>query len=171
MSSQPNDLSVLSRAARAPATAAPSIPRPPSRWRTRVLLPWAIIGAVLALLAYASRDALLPGIPVRVVPVVLRTATDTGAGSGTYSVQAPGWVEPDPYPVAVTALADGVVEEVLVLEGQPVKKGDVVARMVADDARIALARAEAAVLERDGELKQAEASHEAATREWENPIE
>ena len=57
------------------------------------------------------------------------------------------------------------------LEGQPVKKGDVVARMVSDDARIALARAEAAVLEREGELKQAEAAREAAAREWENPVE
>jgi RND family efflux transporter MFP subunit len=173
MSSQPSDLSVLARASAAPAKAAAgaSVPVPPSRWRTRVLLPWAVIGAVVALLAYAARDTLLPATPVRVVPVVLRTATDGAGGPGTFSVQAPGWVEPDPYAVAVTALADGVVEEVLVLEGQPVKKGDVVARMVADDARISLARAEAAVLEREGELKQAEAVREAALRDWENPIE
>ena len=42
------------------------------------------------------------------------------------------------------------------------KKGDVVARLVDDDATLALARAEATVLEREGELKQAEAARDAA---------
>ena len=174
MSSQPSDLSVLSRsAAAAPVSSAPrgpAVPRPPSRWKTRVLLPWGIFAAAAALLAYASRDALLPATPVHVLPVVVRTATESGAG-GNFTVQAPGWVEPDPYPVAVAALADGVVADVLVLEGQAVKKGDVVARMVDDDARIALARAEATVLEREGELKQAEAAREAAAGDWANPVE
>ena len=68
-----------------------------------------------------------------VVPVVVRMATDSGGG-GLGTVQASGWVEPDPYPVAVTALTEGVVAEVLVLEGQAVKKGQTVARMVSDDA-------------------------------------
>src|SRR5687767_9828483 len=106
------DLRSLSRTRIADATATgASVPQPPSRWRTRVLLPWSILGSVVALIAYASRDALLPATPVRVVPVVVRTATDSG-GSGMGTVQASGWVEPDPYAVAVTALTEGVVAEV-----------------------------------------------------------
>jgi HlyD family secretion protein len=115
---------------------------------------------------------------VRVVPVVVRTAAigDSGgggsdAGGGEFTVQAPGWVEPDPYPVAVAALTDGVVEEVLALEGQAVKKGDVVARLIADDARIALAQAEAAVRQRAGDLAKARATLAAARSDWDNPTE
>ena len=43
----------------------------------------------------------------------------------------------------LAALADGIVESILVLEGEPIKAGQVVARMVADDARLAAAKAEA----------------------------
>lgn len=181
MSGTAGDLSVLSRGTAAVGGAAPrtvSVPEPRRRWKSRVLLPLCVVGAALALLAYASRDTLLPAVEVRVVPVVVRTATDSGggdsggdSGGGGATVQAPGWVEPDPYPVAVTALTDGVVEEVLVLEGERVRKGDVVARLVADDARIALAQAEAAVRQREGELARARAMHHAARREWDNPTE
>ena len=172
MSSQLSDLSVLSRSGVSSPAIGASVPRPASRWKTRVLLPFGVIGVALLLLGYASRDVLLPATPVHVVPVVVRSGTETSGPAGSaLTVQAPGWVEPDPYPIAVTALADGVVTEVLALEGQSVKKGDVVARMVADDARIALERAEATVLERDGELKQAVAARDAAVSEWENPVE
>jgi HlyD family secretion protein len=172
MSSQTGDLSVLSRASASTSARRPSVPRPASRWKTRVLLPWGIIGVALLLLGYASRDVFLPATSVHVVPVVVRSATETqGTADGAVTVQAPGWVEPDPYPIAVTALTDGVVAEVLALEGQSVKEGDVIARMVADDAKIALARAEATVLERDGELKQAVAAKDAAASDWENPVE
>jgi RND family efflux transporter MFP subunit len=138
-----------------------------------VLLPASIVAAVVALLAYASRDALRPATEVRVVPVVVRTAAapQGGAGPAAFTLQAPGWVEPDPYPVAVTALTDGVVEEVLVLEGERVEKGRVVARMIGDDARIALARAEAAVVRREGELAKVEAMHVGAQSEWDHPVE
>lgn len=180
MSARAGDLSVLSRgagaatmAAGAPAAPRPvNVPEPRRRWKSRVLLPLAVTGAALALLGYASRDSLLPATEVRVVPVVVRTAiTDAGGGGGEFTIQAPGWVEPDPFPVAVTSLADGVVEEVLVLEGQPVKKGDVVARLIADDARIALAQAEAAMRQREGDLAEARAAHAAAASNWENPTE
>jgi RND family efflux transporter MFP subunit len=79
-------------------------------------------------------------------------------------VQAPGWVEADPFPIAVSALADGVVKEVLALEGQTVKVGDVVARLVDEDAKLALARAEAELDDRTARL-------EAAQRNWDNPVE
>mgnify|MGYP003574624666 FL=1 len=56
--------------------------------------------------------------------------------------QASGWVEPDPYPVKATALIDGVVETVEVLEGQIVESGQLLATLIADDARLDLDTAE-----------------------------
>jgi multidrug efflux pump subunit AcrA (membrane-fusion protein) len=56
--------------------------------------------------------------------------------------QASGWIEPDPLPVKATALIDGVIDEVRVLEGQFVKKGETLATLVDDDARLALAAAD-----------------------------
>ena len=51
--------------------------------------------------------------------------------------QASGWIEPDPYPIRVPSLYDGIVDEVFVLEGETVKKGQKVASLIDDDARLA----------------------------------
>jgi len=69
------------------------------------------------------------------------------------------------------ALTDGVVKEVLVVEGQPVKAGQVVARLIDDDAKLALARSEADLAAREGERDAAAAALEAAQRDWDNPVE
>ena len=50
--------------------------------------------------------------------------------------EAAGWLEADPFPIYVPALAPGIVKEVLVLEGEPVEAGQVVVRMIDDDARL-----------------------------------
>ncbi|HYF49335.1 MAG TPA: biotin/lipoyl-binding protein, partial [Planctomycetota bacterium] len=166
------DLSVLARGARDSVESAPvertQIPEPPFRWKTRVLLPGAVLACFSVLLLYAARDTLLPSTPVRVATVV---PSQGGASSGSVSFQAAGWVEPDPYPVYVTTLTDGIVREVPVMDGQKVKAGDVVVRLVDDDAKLALARAEAEVKQREAELKSAEAVLTAAQQEWDNPIE
>jgi HlyD family secretion protein len=52
--------------------------------------------------------------------------------------QAAGWFEPDPLPIYATTLTDGVIDKVHVLEGQEVKKGQLLAELIADDNRIAL---------------------------------
>lgn len=169
----PRDLRALSRANRARAGDASAgaeadavshvlrIPRPPVKWKTRVWLPASILIVGLALLWYVVGDVLSAATDVRVVPVVVKTTAETGMA---VTVQAPGWVEAAPFPISVPALADGTVKEVLVLEGQRVKAGDVVARLVDDDAKLALIRAEA-------ELKQREATRRAAQTSWDNPVE
>jgi HlyD family secretion protein len=139
------------------------IPPPASRWKTRVLLPAVVLLLFAAVLSFAARDLLFPGTEVRVVPVVVKTAAAGDAG-GSVTSQAAGWVEADPFPIYVAALADGVVRDVPVLEGEPVKKGQVVARLVPEDARLALARAEAA-------LRDAAASRETAERELATLVE
>jgi HlyD family secretion protein len=149
MTGKQSNLGVLTRGPAGGAVPG-AVPRPSSRWKTRVLVPAVILLSAAALLAYAARDALWPGVDVRVIPVVVRaaaatdqTAVTTTTSSGAVVAQAPGWVEPAPYPIAASALTDGVVEEVLVLEGEQVRKGQVIARLVADDAKLALARAQA----------------------------
>ncbi|MDH3583517.1 MAG: efflux RND transporter periplasmic adaptor subunit [Phycisphaerae bacterium] len=135
---------------------------------TRVMLPTAILVSTLSLIAWSARDALRPAAPVRVVRVVAKELTGepreaaADARSGV-SVQAPGWVEPDPFPIYVTALASGVIDKVLVLEGQRVEAGQVVAHLVDDDARLAVARAEA-------ELARQQALLTAAQTDWDNPV-
>ena len=62
----------------------------------------------------------------------------------------------------VTALAEGVVEQLLVVEGQEVKAGEPVARLSAADAQLALEAAEAEVLLREGELAAAQGARSAA---------
>ena len=143
---------------------APAIPRPPRRWKTRLLVPLTILVAVAALFAYAARGILSPRIDVWVVPVVAKSgASDANqASAGSVIAQAPGWIEPSPYPVIVPALTEGVVREVLVLEGQAVEKDQVVARLEDRDAQLTLRRIEAELAERRAAVERAKADAAAA---------
>jgi len=152
------------------STARTEVPRPRPRWKTHVALPGAILLATTGLFVIAAGGALWPAQPVRVVPVLVKASTDAQP-AGSVVVQAPGWVEADPFPTAVSALADGIVEEVLVLEGQRIERGQVVARLVADDASLALQQAEAGLSGREAALASARATLEEAQRNWDHPIE
>jgi RND family efflux transporter MFP subunit len=90
---------------------------------------------------------------------------------GGASLTATGWIEPDPYPHYVSALVEGTVAEVFVLEGQPVRAGDVVARLVDADARIALAAAEAELAVAAAELESHRASLAAGRERLETKID
>jgi RND family efflux transporter MFP subunit len=114
----------------------------------KVLLPLLLVLALVGIFAGSLWNALSPVQEVSVLPVVERPAIkrrpDASADApGSAVIQAAGWIEPDPFPTAAAALIDGTVSEVLVREGTAVKAGDVLARLVPDDARLALARAEA----------------------------
>jgi RND family efflux transporter MFP subunit len=166
---QQADLAALARSELA-GEPAERVPLPRARWKTRVLLPVAVFGATAVVLGWATGESLWPATPVRVVPVVVKVGTGE-IGPGAVTVQAPGWVEADPFATAVSALADGVVEDVLVLEGEPVSTGQTVARLVPDDARLALEQAEALVMQREAEVLVADAALSAAQRDWDNPVE
>lgn len=146
-----------------------NMPLPRSQWKSRVLLPAVVIASFAIALAYSARDALWPAKPVSTVQVVVKAAT--GNSGGGVAFQAAGWVEPAPYATTVAALTDGVVKEVPVLEGQRIEAGAVVARMIDEDAKIAVTRAEASVLEHTANVKVAEVNLAAAQKQWENPIE
>ena len=157
--SEPIDLSSLrGRDSRQPGS---SIPQPPLRWLTRLALPIAILLTALILLGYAARSSLHPAVDVRVVRVVSKASS---GGVGSVTVQAPGWVEADPFPIYVPALASGVVKEVLVLEGEAVAANQVVARLIDDDARLALDQARA-------RLEDSRARLAGAQGDWDAPVE
>jgi multidrug efflux pump subunit AcrA (membrane-fusion protein) len=94
--------------------------------------------------------------PVRVVQTAPVRAAGVAAATGTSVAEAAGWVEPDPFPVVVRPLVSGVLEELPLLEGHAVKKGEtVVGRLVSAER---LAKRDAAV----AELKRREAEVVAA---------
>lgn len=119
-------------------------------WRDRAasLLPWGLLSGFAALLSLVMGDRLVPTRTVSVARVVvlpgesgspMATSVESGAPP---LFQASGWVEPDPLPVKATALIDGVVKEVHVLEGEAVRKGQLLATLIDDDAKLKLRTAE-----------------------------
>jgi multidrug efflux pump subunit AcrA (membrane-fusion protein) len=89
-------------------------------------------------------DLLGGGTEVTTETVRLSSAKARKAGTLTEG----GWVEvPSYHPIAVSALVPGRVEELLVLEGSRVEKGQVVASLYDKDLRDALRLAEAEVSE------------------------
>jgi len=136
----------------------------PSRRWPAWLFPAFLVVAFVAIFLWFLRDRLLPSQSVNVAPVVLvtdleskdastvsssaadtkkTTAQDSEAEfSGSMLFQAAGWFEPDPLPIRATALVDGVVESVHVLEGEAVSKGQKLASLIAEDADLKLAASE-----------------------------
>lgn len=107
------------------------------------MLPLAIFLGFALLFALLFRDRLLPGKVVNVVPAIgieetitRSTAAEHRTSSGKPLFQASGWVEPDPLPIKATALTDGIVDQVHVLQGALVKKGDLLATLIGDDTRL-----------------------------------
>lgn len=128
-----------------PAEDAPHL-APPRRMPSW-LIPAGIAAGFTLLFLLLFRDRLLPAPQVDVA-AVLTTPTEqthpapSNKSTGNMLFQASGWIEPDPLPIKATALIDGVIDQVHVLEGQLVKKGDTLATLVDADARLALAAAE-----------------------------
>jgi RND family efflux transporter MFP subunit len=73
-------------------------------------------------------------------------------------IQAPGWLEAEPFSVYAAALAEGVIESILVLEGDTVTAGQPVAKLVPDRARIAVRKANAKVQKSQAQVAIAKAS-------------
>lgn len=149
-----------------------AVPPPPPRSRTAALIPIAVAVATAALLAWSAWPTLRPVRTVEVVQAVFdrdsAPAPDEGSPGeeprSSVVVQAAGWIEPEPFPIACAALADGVIATIEALEGDTVERGQVLATLVDDDARLEHARAEA-------EHAAAQAELTAAERDWAEPVE
>ncbi len=142
---------------------------PPRRIWSRYVMPGALVVGFLMVIAWAARDSLLPAKSVTVMPVIFsETAVQT---EGAPLFKAAGWVEPRPTAVQATALAEGVVERLLVIEGQRVEQGEVVARLIDRDAELALADAKADVVLKQAELASVKAAVVAAETTLQYPVQ
>ena len=136
-------------------------------------LPWATVFLGLFLLLALFGEHIVPAKTVRVEAVVTQRAMESAETSGTamekgnlYEAealfQASGWFEADPYVHRVSALTDGIIAAVHVLEGETVEAGDAIATMIEEDARLALKRAEAGLAAAEADLAAAHTERERA---------
>lgn len=153
------------------------IPAPRPRRRAYLLVA-CVATATTALLLLAAGSSLRPIPTVQAQPVVFQLVSEqpvvpdgVPTTRSPKTVQAPGWLEADPYSVAAAALTDGVIEEILVLEGDRVVRGQPVARLVRADAELALAAAEADLLAVQAAVRTANAAFLAAETDWNEPVE
>lgn len=166
MTKKPLDLSQL--ALDRTTTDKPNLLTKRRRWLTRYALPAAILFGFLALLGSAAGTRLLPRPDVQVVPVIVKRSVVQQAGTTLF--QAAGWIEPRPTAISVAALAPGVIEALLVVEGQHVTKDEPIARLITIDAELAVKQAKATLAIREGELARAEAERNGARVRRENPV-
>jgi len=133
---------------------------PKRRIISRFVIPLLLIAGFAAVLGWATRDIYLPRTPVTVIPVRMSLAEIQAEGTPLFN--AAGWIEPRPTPIRVASLASGVVEELLVVEDQHVAAGEPIAKLVEEDAALALERARAVLNLRKADVLEAEAAVEAA---------
>lgn len=141
-------------------------------WLQSFGIPLAIVLGFFLLMAVLFGERLLPAREVSLVNVVTLPDDPDSAPKNELSAQASdsfeapvvfqasGWIEPDPLAVKVTALVSGVVDEVFVLEGQQIAKGELIATLIDDDMQLDLATAQASLAAAQSRL----ASNEAAIK-------
>ncbi|MEM7754944.1 MAG: efflux RND transporter periplasmic adaptor subunit [Planctomycetota bacterium] len=148
----------------------------PRSRRTATVVPLAVAVGIATLIGWAAWPVLRPAPEVRTVQAVFdrTTVADTqiidGPRTNTPTVQAAGWLEAEPFIIACTALADGVVESIEVLEGEYVERGQIVAQLVAEDSELRLRRAEAVLAQNLARVAEARVTLTAAEDAWEHPV-
>ncbi len=148
----------------------------PSTRRLAAVVSLGVALATLALLLWSAWPAIRPAREVSVAQAVMDRAPSgvqerPEAPRVVPSVQAPGWLEAEPFGVGAAALADGVIESIHVLEGDFVERGEIVAELVREDSELRLRRAEAGVLIAQAEVDRLSAEQRAAERAFDDPVE
>lgn len=138
-------------------------------WLSRYLLPGTLVVGFIAVTIWTLRESLLSAVPVTVVPVLASTSMTPAADTPLF--RAAGWIEPRPTPTFVSALGEGVIERLLVVEGQELKEGEPVALLVKRDAEIAVDQARADLSLKQANEASALAQLNAARMYWKEPIE
>ncbi len=107
------------------------------------ILPLGLLFGFLFIFALLFRDRLIPAKEVEAFSAVgieekIKNPTPKKSANvaGKLMFQASGWIEPDPLPIKATALTDGIVDSVNVLEGELVKKGDLLATLIRVDSKL-----------------------------------
>ena len=131
---------------------------PPLRTRRPLGPRLAWIGLTVVVVAVAMSflwPLLSPSRTVVTAPV--RAADGGAAVSRAATAEAAGWIEPDPFPIVVRPLVEGVLAELPVLEGDEVRKGvTVVGTLQSAELQAARDRAAATLQLSEAELRRAE---------------
>ena len=125
--------------------------RPPRRifiW----LIPVFLVVVLVILFLAGSWKTILPAKEVDVARARIGEAS-AAVNEGETLFQAAGWIQADPYAVSVTALISGIVEKIHVIDGEKIKKDQVLVEIVDDDFKLDLAKAEARITELSLEMK------------------
>ncbi|MFH1227868.1 MAG: efflux RND transporter periplasmic adaptor subunit [Planctomycetota bacterium] len=124
------------------------------RWLSVVIiLAIVIFGGLLFYRRYAQK-------PITIVETM--TVAENKSQGGSIAFSAGGWVESVfPWPVTVSALIGGRIEELLVHEGVSVKKGQVIATLYKKDLEYELKKAEAELAIKQANLDRFEAGYRA----------
>lgn len=149
------------------ARSAPVVARPKRRWKLWII-PILLIAAAGALFFDSLRSLVSSAPRVQVIRPVPLEGGSVEAGRALF--QAAGWVEPDPAPILVTALEPGVLMDVRVQQGDPVKTGDVVGRLADEEQRLIYAQAEARQKLAEAKLATAQAAAAAARENWQHAL-
>ena len=111
----------------------------PKRSRLPLLIPLGVGVCMIAITSWSAWPILRPARTIEIEQaIIVQTSQSEGQDQAletepdlvqsTRMVQAAGWLEAEPYFVAATALTDGVIEELLVLEGDRVDKSQTLAK-------------------------------------------
>ncbi|WP_218932309.1 efflux RND transporter periplasmic adaptor subunit [Adhaeretor mobilis] len=159
------DLSQLAVDRSQPKKAAVKVKR---SWLTKYVLPLSILIGFLSLFGWSARDSFLPAQSVTITPVVVSRSEVKQEGMPLF--QAAGWIEPRPTPVIASALTSGVIQDLLVIEGQRVEQGEPIALLIDADAKLELADAQAQHAMQQAEVQRAEGNLIAAKTNLANPV-
>ena len=154
----------------------------PRRSSLHVLIPIGVVVSLLAILAWSTWPLLHPARTIEIEQAIVTVSNETQpqpvalASSSepvqsTRMVQAAGWLESQPYFTAAPALTDGIIDEMLILEGDRVEAGQPLARMVDQDAVLMLNRAIASHQSAQAALILALAKKTSAEQNWDTPYE
>ncbi len=101
---------------------------PPAKRRRGMsgLMVWLLVLGLLGAAYVVLRPLLFPPKDVRVTRAERLDGNEASQVSRATYVDAPGWMEADPYPVSVRPFVSGVVETLHVLEGTAVEVGNTV---------------------------------------------
>ena len=136
---------------------APPAPRRLSAW----LLPPGLLLGFGGLFLFIMRHELLPAPTVQTVRAEYAgepAAPADAAPRAKLLFRATGWIGADPLPAAATTYLPGRVVEVPVVEGQAVQKGQLIARLDAQEYELALAHAQAELAAAEAHAAAADAS-------------
>lgn len=129
----------------------------PKSSKIYLILP-AIIGMVILLFIWQNRDLLQSKLPVSVESAITIKSTGTRSlPENSVIFQAAGWIEADPYATKITPFISGIVEEVHVIDGQSVKKGEFLATLNSEELELELEEQNNALLQSQNRVEIAKA--------------